>query len=70
MEIKIPYNLYVFIWCLAGIFILGYGFVTDIFGEEQVKFDRNMFTQFLWFLIFIFYSFNYIKNRKLNKHNK
>ena len=67
MEIKIPYNIFIFIWSVAGVLILGYGFFTDIVYNERVKFDRQLFTQIVWFIIFIFYCLNYLKKKVFTK---
>ncbi len=62
MQIKIPYNLFVLSWCILGIIVIGYGFIND-YVNEQVKFDRQFIIQTIWFTVFIFYCYNFFKNK-------
>ena len=67
-NMKIPYNIFIFLWCIIGIGILGFSFITDIY-KGQISFNSETFTQFLWFLVLILYSFNYIKNLRVKKND-
>lgn len=57
IEIKIPYNIFIFLWCLAGIFITVYSF----FREDHIEFNGKLLHDLLWLLVFILYSYNFIK---------
>ena len=70
MELRIPYNIFVFIWTLTGVLILGHGFYNDMVNYGGIKFDRQLFIQIMWFVLFALYCFNYLKNRVIKKENK
>lgn len=66
MKITIPYNVFIFIWCLAGIGILGFYFIKD-FYQPTYEVTYMTYTQICWFLLFVWYSVSYIKDRRKAK---
>lgn len=66
MKITIPYNLFIFIWCLAGVGILGFYILQDLYqGHFQLSFRTG--TEIICFLFFLLYCVSYVKDRKRNK---
>jgi hypothetical protein len=68
MNLKIPYNIFIFIWSLIGIVVLIYGlsndFITNRFANvsrHELIFDVN------FLLLFLLYAIKYLKHRKETK---
>ena len=68
MNLKIPYNIFIFIWSLIGIVVQVYGltydFITNRFANvsrHELIFDVNLL------LLFLLYAIKYLKNRKETK---
>jgi hypothetical protein len=70
MKFTIPLNFFLFIWCLIGIFLLGYDLIEKIIYSD-IKMSSNLANQFFWFMFFTSYSINYIisKFKKITAHN-
>jgi hypothetical protein len=62
MKIIIPYNIYIFIWFIIGIIILSYDFIMQIGELTLSRLNFTIYSQIIWFLIFILYCVKYIKN--------
>ena len=68
MNIKIPYNIFIFIWSLIGLVVQVYGltydFITNRFANvsrHELIFDVNLL------LLFLLYAIKYFKHRKETK---
>lgn len=68
MNLKIPYNIFIFIWSLIGIVVQVYGltydFITNRFANvsrHELIFDVN------FLLLFLLYAIKYLKHRKETK---
>ena len=68
MNLKIPYNIFIFIWSLIGIVVQVYGltydFITHRFANvsrHELIFDVNLL------LLFLLYAIKYLKHRKETK---
>jgi hypothetical protein len=66
MKVNIPLNLFIFIWCLVGIIILGYDIIQMIYYDKLVM-SSHLANQLFWFIFFIYYTFNYILSKRNNE---
>ena len=41
MKIKIPRSIYIFIWCVLGVLILGYSLLIDLIEENEIMNDNS-----------------------------
>lgn len=66
MKITIPYNVFIFAWCVLGVCVLSFYNVKDV-AEGTFRLNRHLLTEVLWFLIFLLYAIAYLKNKGSNK---
>ena len=59
MIIKIPYNIFLLVWCLAGVIVLGYDLVMRVYNAEFTM-SALLATEIFWFLSFLIYSISYL----------
>lgn len=63
MKITIPYNMFIFIWCLAGVGILGFYILQDLYqGHFQLSFRTG--TEIICFLFFLLYCISLCERQK------
>ena len=63
MKITIPYNIFIFAWCILGLCVLSFYNVKDV-ADGSFSFNGRLLTELIWFLIFLLYSVAYLRNRR------
>jgi hypothetical protein len=67
MKIKIPRSIYIFIWCVLGVLILGYSLLIDLIEENEIKINfKMMFGQTFWLVVFVWYLVFFLKSKRNN----
>lgn len=69
MKIIIPYNIFIFIWAVVGVAVLGYDLLHDLinatsFGRPDYRTTMGIF----WFCLFLLYVINYVKHKRKSKN--
>ena len=68
MNLKIPYNIFIFIWSLIGIVVQVYGLTYDFITHRFANVSRHELIFDVNFLLLLsLYAIKYLKHRKENK---
>ena len=68
MNLKIPYNIFIFIWSLIGIVVLIYGLSNDFITHRFANVSRlELILDVNFLLLFSLYAIKYLKHRKETK---
>jgi hypothetical protein len=68
MNLKIPYNIFIFIWSLIGIVVLIYGLSNDFISNRFANVSRlELIFDVNFLLLFSLYAIKYLKHRKETK---
>jgi H+/Cl- antiporter ClcA len=62
MKITIPFNIFIFIWCLIGVTGLGYTYIQDLANGKNLFITREFCSQVFWFLLCLLYCLQYLKH--------
>ena len=67
MIMSIIYIIYIFIWCVLGVLILGYSLLIDLIEENEIKINfKMMFGQTFWLVVFVWYLVFFLKSKRNN----
>lgn len=64
MKLKIPRSIFILVWCIAGLIILGYYLIFDLVNNNEIDWSLKMMGQTFWFLVFLWYTVFYFKSTK------
>jgi hypothetical protein len=65
MNLKIPYNIFIFIWSLIGIVALIYGLSNDFINNRFANVSRlELIFDVNFLLLFLLYAIKYLKHRR------
>ena len=67
MKITIPFNIFIFIWCLIGVAGFSYTYVQDLSGGINIFATREFYSQLFVFLLCAVYCVQYLKHVNANR---
>lgn len=69
MKIIIPFNIFIFIWAVVGVAVLGHGLFEDLMNATSfVRPDYRTTMGIFWFLLCLLYVINYVKHKRKSKN--
>lgn len=69
MKIIIPYNIFIFIWAVVGVAVLGYDLLHDLINATSFRRPDYRTTMGIFrFGLFLLYVINYVKHKRKSKN--
>lgn len=67
MKMTIPYNVFILLWCLIGLGLVGTDLVMKFLNNKDFEWLGGNMLHFVWFFVFALYVVAYFKHRMQEK---